>query len=198
MKMAALRSAQKLALAVPVASATMTYLLVLDLANRERITPPFWGAVDVQAQFLGLGISYLKSPETWVFKYGMWSWLFVIEFVQGHASVLLVLLQALLAFSFVMDVGVNRDYHGRWYCCSSYSTFFFCAAGQVAAMDAALCRKKRRWEVASGVLVGWLVSAVGILVVDSWRPNHHLLAFLLGTVCALLSVASSRTRVEVG
>ena len=197
MNMVGLRAARKLDLAVPIASATMSYLLVLDLANRNQITPPFWGAGEVQAQFMGLGIG-ANRPEAFAFKYLMWSWLFVIEIFQGHAAVLLVLLQALLAFSFVMDVGVNRDYHGYWFCCSSYSYFFFCASGQVAAMEAALRQKKKNWVVAVGVLVGWLVSAIGILVVDAWRPNHHLLAFLVGTLCALLNVASSRTRVVVG
>ena len=236
-----LRAARKLAFAVPITSASMSYLVVLDITNRSRTTPPFWGAGEVQAQFMGLGIgrdpcprspppspappppdpvtttvtglgigwpwftscgtSRSNRPERWIFKYAMWSWLFLIEFVQGHATVLLVLLQALMAFSFVMDVGVNKNYHGYWFCCSSYSYFFFCASGQVAAIDAALRRRRMKrghgWAVPFLALVGWLVTAIGILLFDAWKPNHHFLAFMVGTVCALLNllvVATSRTR----
>ena len=48
---ASLRAARKLAFAVPIAAIAMSYLLVLDVANRNRTRPPFWGAVELQAQF---------------------------------------------------------------------------------------------------------------------------------------------------
>ena len=222
---------RKLAFAIPVAGIVIGYLLILDIANRNKTKPPFWGATDLQAQFMGLGIGHdpcpllppappplaptdtaavcgwlciLKRPsrtlcdtrrsrpEVWLFKYVMWSWLFVVELCQGHASVLLVLLQALLQFSFTMNSGTNKDYDGYSYCCSSYAYFFFCASGLIAAMDATLRRRKRLrgrgWILLFGVLVGWLVSALGTLLFDSWKHNHHFLAFILGTLCALVSM----------
>ena len=39
-----------------------------------------------------------------------------------------------------------------------------------------------------GVLVGWLASALGTLIFDAWEHNHHFLAFLVGTLCALLNM----------
>ena len=242
---ASLRAARKLAFAVPIAAAAVSYLLVLDVANRNRTRPPFWGAVELQAQFMGLGIgrdpcprsppssppapppgppalplplraptatvvgcgwwcglawpthtscgtSRWNRPEGWLFKYSMWSWLFVVELCQGHATVLLVLLQALLEFSFTMDAGSNKDFDDYWFCCSSYAYFFFWASGLVAAIDAALRRRRRQkgrgWAVPFGVLVGWLASALGTLIFDAWEHNHHFLAFLVGTLCALLNM----------
>ena len=247
---ASLRAARKLAFAVPIAAIAMSYLLVLDVANRNRTKPPFWGAVELQAQFMGLGIgrdlcprsppssppalppgppalspppraptatvvgcglwcglgepavalpthtscgiSRWNRPEGWLFKYTMWSWLFVVELCQGHATVLLVLLQALLEFSFTMDAGSNKDFDDYWFCCSSYAYFFFWASGLVAAIDAALRRRRRQkgrgWAVPFGVLAGWLASALGTLIFDAWEHNHHFLAFLVGTLCALLNM----------
>ena len=248
----ALRNARRLAAAVPIAAAAVGYLLVLDVANRNTTRPPFWGAAELQAQFMGLGIgedpcprspppspplpppgppalpppprapavtvvecgwwcgpgkpaaartihtscgiSKWNRPERWLFKYIMWSWLFVVESCQGHATVLLVLLQALLQFSFTMDAGVNNDFGDYAFCCSSYAYYFFWASGLVAIFDAALRRRRRQkgrgwgWAIPFGVLVGWLASALGALVFDGWEHNHHFLAFLVGTFCAVLNV----------
>ena len=52
----ALLNARRLAAAVPIAAAAVGYLLVLDVANRNTTRPPFWGAAELQAQFMGLGI----------------------------------------------------------------------------------------------------------------------------------------------
>ena len=250
----ALRNARKLASAVPIAAAAVGYLLVLDVANRNRTRTPFWGAAELQAQFMGLGIgqdpcprsppssppvpppvprgppalppppsapavtvvgcgwwcgpgkpaaarpihiscgiSKWNRPERWLFKYIMWSWLFVVESCQGHATVLLVLLQALLQFSFTMDAGVNSGFGDYKFCCSSYAYYFFWASGLVAIIDAALRRRRRQkgwgWAAVSfGALVGWLASALGALVFDAWEHNHHFLAFQVGTFCAVLNV----------
>ena len=107
---------------------------------------------------------------------------------------LLVLLQALLQFSFTMDAGVNNDFGDYAFCCSSYAYYFFWASGLVAIFDAALRRRRRQkgrgwgWAIPFGVLVGWLASALGALVFDGWEHNHHFLAFLVGTFCAVLNV----------
>ena len=179
----ALRNARRLAGGVPIAAAAVGYLLVLDVANRNTTRPPFWGAAELQAQFMGLGIgedpcprspppsppvpppgppalpsppsapavtvvgcgwwcgpgkpaaartihtscgiSKWNRPERWLFKYIMWSWLFAVESCQGHATVLLVLLQALLQFSFTMDAGVNNYFDDYAFCCSSYAYYLF-------------------------------------------------------------------------
>ena len=107
---------------------------------------------------------------------------------------LLVLLQALLQFSFTMDAGVNNDFDDYMFCCSSYAYYLFWASGLVAIFDAALRRRRRQrgrgwgWAIPFGVLVGWLASALGALVFDGWEHNHHFLAFLVGTFCAVLNV----------
>jgi len=248
-----LRGARRLAFTVPIAAAAISYLLVLDVANRSTTKPPFWGAAELQAQFMGLGIgeepcrppppspparpppppappppprapalaevmcvgwwcgsqpavawptpycgSRRNRPEQWLFKYAMWSWLFVIEACQGHATVLLVLLQALLEFSFTMDAGRNNNADKYWFCCSSYAYFFFLPAGLIAAIDVALRRRRRRKGRGLGLpfslLVGWLTSALGTLSFDSWQHNHHFLAFLMGTLCALLNMLVVRER----
>ena len=72
--------------------------------------------------------------------------------------------------------------------------YFFWASGLVAIFDAALRRRRRQkgrgwgWAIPFGVLVGWLASALGALVFDGWEHNHHFLAFLVGTFCAVLNV----------
>ena len=241
---------------MPIAAAAVIYLLVLDVANRHRTRPPFWGAAELQAQFMGLGngedpcplspppssppppphpfappplprapaaaevteerllrsgwpavawpthtpcSSLWNQPQQWLFKYIMWSWLFVVEALQGHATVLLVLLQALLEFSFTMDAGRNNDVDAYWFCCSSYAYFFFFASGLVAAIDVAMRRRRRRQGRKSlalplGLLVGWLASALGTLAFDGWDHSHHFLAFLVGTLCALLNMLVVRER----
>ena len=60
----ALRNARRLAAAVPIAAAAVGYLLVLDVANRNTTRPPFWGAAELQAQFMGLGIGEDPCPRS--------------------------------------------------------------------------------------------------------------------------------------
>ena len=100
-----------------------------------------------------------------------------------------------MEFSFTMDAGVNKDFSGYHYCCSSYAYFFFCASGLVSAADAVLRVRRVSWRREMlFVLFVWCGFALGTLIYDQWQHNHHFLAFLIGTLCALLNVQVVRER----
>ena len=181
---------------VPFSTAILVYLTALDVANRHRAAPPFVCASNLQAQFMGLGITTYSRPEQWFLKYLMWSTLIVIETFQDHATVLLTLLHALLGFSFVMDAGVNSYYHGHHFCCSSYAYCVFWASAFVALL---VCAIRAKWAVASrwGIVLAWALCGLGILAYDAWRVGHHFLAYFVGTLGAILhSLGTSRSKIR--
>lgn len=159
----------------------LTILCVLEVANCNRSAPPFVGvASSVLAQALGIGLTCSElGPLT--FKYAMWaSSLVVIEHFDGCPFALLAVADAVIAFSFVVAVGVNRSATGYLYCCSSYTYLHLLGCSLVSVIDAGSQWSRR------AALALWPSALLAQVAYDDWVWDHHALAFTLGSGCRVL------------
>lgn len=168
----------------------LTWLLTLDLLNASKSKPPFLGATPLMAQFLGLGIGSqgYDGAARWIAKYTFWSLsLFVIEFYTSPSFLLLSLLQALLAFSFVMDAGVNSEYQCQHmhFCCSSYSYLFLTGIATNRVSWRLVC--KRRWCFAFVSILVQVGGATALYLFDGHVWDHHAFAYGLGVAVSVFS-----------
>jgi hypothetical protein len=175
----------------------VVYVAVLDALNAGRGAPPFVGAVPLQAQFLGLGIGGPGFTEwyRWVLKYALWSAsLITIERASGRAFLVLSVLQALMAFSFVMDAGVNSEFQceHHHYCCSSYAYFYLAGTAVACAYTRWASTPARRAASA----LAWVVAGLVVLAADGFRWDHHVLALALGSVAGALACVASVASVQ--
>lgn len=168
----------------------LTWLLTLDLLNASHSKPPFVGATPLMAQFLGLGIGGegQNGAARWTAKYTFWSLsLLVIELCTSPSFLLLSLLQALLAFSFVMDAGVNSEYQCQHmhFCCSSYSYLFLAGIATNRVSWRLLC--SRRSCLAAVSILAQCGGATALYWFDGRAWNHHAFAYGLGVAVSVLT-----------
>lgn len=166
------------------------YLLILDVLNASKSTPPFVGASPLIAQFMGLGIGGHRYNDIarWIAKYTFWSLsLLTIEYCTSCSFLLLSLLQSIFAFSFVMDAGVNSNYQCKHmhFCCSSYSYLFL--AGIAINRTSWKLFARRKWVLFFMSIVSQIAGAIALYAFDQYVWNHHAFAYGLGVLVSALS-----------